>query len=98
MPDSPWPGHDYLSEKEFSDIVMRHLNQGAPTSSLFSLWHMVELRSRRRVETEEILSASGARVDTSRGRTLERLEALAPPAPLPPRIREFRNPAKVLVM
>ncbi|MQL75069.1 hypothetical protein Taro_007444 [Colocasia esculenta] len=56
---------------------------------------MVELRSGRRVENEEILSASGARVDTSRGRTLERLEAPAPPAPPPPRIRELRNPAKV---
>ncbi|MQM00391.1 hypothetical protein Taro_033112 [Colocasia esculenta] len=55
---------------------------------------MVELRSGRRVENEEIPSASGARVDTSRGRTLERLEALAPPAPPPPRIRELRNPAK----
>ncbi|MQM09969.1 hypothetical protein Taro_042855 [Colocasia esculenta] len=56
---------------------------------------MVELRSGRRVENEEIPSASGARVDTSRGRTLERLEAPAPPAPPPPRIRELRNPAKV---
>ncbi|MQL93671.1 hypothetical protein Taro_026324 [Colocasia esculenta] len=56
---------------------------------------MVELRSGRRVENEEILSASGARVDTSRGRTLERLEAPAPPAPPPPQIRELRNPAKV---
>ncbi|MQM15447.1 hypothetical protein Taro_048388 [Colocasia esculenta] len=55
---------------------------------------MVELRSGRRMETEEIPSASGARVDTSRGRTPERLEALAPPALPPPRIREFRNPAK----
>ncbi|MQM00722.1 hypothetical protein Taro_033462 [Colocasia esculenta] len=59
---------------------------------------MVELRSGRRVENEEIPSASGARVDTSRGRTLERLEAPAPPAPPPPRIREFRNPAKVTKM
>ncbi|MQM22385.1 hypothetical protein Taro_055437 [Colocasia esculenta] len=55
---------------------------------------MVELRSERRVETEEIPSASGARVDTSRGRTLERLEAPAPPVFPSPRIREFRNPAK----
>ncbi|MQL71576.1 hypothetical protein Taro_003887 [Colocasia esculenta] len=55
---------------------------------------MVELRSGRRVENEEIPSASGARVDTSRGRTLERLEAPAPPAPPPPRIQELRNPAK----
>ncbi|MQM11357.1 hypothetical protein Taro_044264 [Colocasia esculenta] len=70
------------------------LSQGAPPSSLSSLLHMVELRSGRRVENEEISSASGARVDTSRGRTLERLEAPAPPAPPPPRIRELRNPAK----
>ncbi|MQM09524.1 hypothetical protein Taro_042399 [Colocasia esculenta] len=53
---------------------------------------MVELRSERH---EEIPSASGARVDTSRGRTLERLEAPAPPAPSPPWIRELRNPAKI---
>ncbi|MQL89297.1 hypothetical protein Taro_021878 [Colocasia esculenta] len=58
---------------------------------------MVELRSRRRVENEEIPSASGARVDTSRGRTLERLESPVPPVPPPPRIRELRNPAKGLL-
>ncbi|MQM11033.1 hypothetical protein Taro_043935 [Colocasia esculenta] len=58
---------------------------------------MVELRSGRRVENEETPSASGARVDTSRGRTLERLEAPAPPAPPPPRIRELRNPAKLVL-
>ncbi|MQM01337.1 hypothetical protein Taro_034093 [Colocasia esculenta] len=56
---------------------------------------MVELRSGRRVETEETPSASRARVDTSRGWTPERLEAPAPPALPPPWIREFRNPAKV---
>ncbi|MQL96266.1 hypothetical protein Taro_028940 [Colocasia esculenta] len=56
---------------------------------------MVELRSGRHVENEEIPSESRACVDTSRGRTLERLEAPAPPAPPPPRIRELRNPAKL---
>ncbi|MQM05926.1 hypothetical protein Taro_038742 [Colocasia esculenta] len=55
---------------------------------------MVELRSGRRVETEEIASVSGARVDTSRGGTPEQLEAPAPPVLPPPRIREFRNPTK----
>ncbi|MQM13979.1 hypothetical protein Taro_046905 [Colocasia esculenta] len=55
---------------------------------------MVELRSGRRVETEEIPSASGVRVDMSRGRTPERLKAAVPPALPPPRVREFRNPAK----
>ncbi|MQL92741.1 hypothetical protein Taro_025371 [Colocasia esculenta] len=58
---------------------------------------MVELRSGRRVETKEIPSTSGVHVDTSRGWTPERLEAPAPPALLPPRVREFRNPAKVKI-
>ncbi|MQM19493.1 hypothetical protein Taro_052498 [Colocasia esculenta] len=58
---------------------------------------MVELRCGRRMETEEISSASGARVDTSRGRTPEWLEAPAPPALPPPQIREFHNPAKVKI-
>ncbi|MQL91428.1 hypothetical protein Taro_024039 [Colocasia esculenta] len=38
---------------------------------------MVELRSGKCVEIEEILSASGARVDTSRGWKPEQLAALA---------------------
>ncbi|MQL96409.1 hypothetical protein Taro_029087, partial [Colocasia esculenta] len=68
-----------------------------PPLSLTSHRHMVELRSGRCVETEKTMSTSGARVDTSRGRTPERLEAPAPPALPPPRIREFRNPAKVKI-
>ncbi|MQL96209.1 hypothetical protein Taro_028883, partial [Colocasia esculenta] len=82
-------------------LLGRHLlslSLGTPTFSLSSLWHMVELRSGRRVVTEEIQSVSRALVDTSRGRTPERLEATAPPAQPPPRIREFRNPAKVLTL
>ncbi|MQL76860.1 hypothetical protein Taro_009251 [Colocasia esculenta] len=57
---------------------------------------MVELRSGRRVETEEIPSASEVHVDTSRGQTPERLKAPVPLALPPPQVREFRNPAKGL--
>ncbi|MQM11802.1 hypothetical protein Taro_044712 [Colocasia esculenta] len=94
-------GPNYLDWLRNLKIVLRseriaYVLEGRPhLFSLLSLWHMVELRSGRYVETEEIPSASGARVDTSRGRTLERLEAPALP---PPRICEFRNPAKVSVL
>ncbi|MQM09311.1 hypothetical protein Taro_042183 [Colocasia esculenta] len=45
------------------------------------------------METEEIPSAFGVRVDTSRGRTPERLEAPAPPALPPPQILKTKYAA-----